>query len=53
MGFVFTAIRQAKKGAFSRLLGIDGEVFALMGLGMPAFRYPRSVDHREQPVRFL
>lgn len=53
MGFVLTAIRQAKKGAFSRLLGIEGEVFALMGLGMPAFRYPRSVDHREQPVRFL
>ena len=52
-GFVLTAIRQAKKGAFSRLLGIEGEVFALMGLGMPAFRYPRSVDHREQPVRFL
>ena len=53
MGFVLTAIRQAKKGAFSRLLSIEGEVFALMGLGMPAFRYPRSVDHREQPVRFL
>ena len=53
MGFVLTAIRQAKKGAFSRLLGIEGEVFALMGLGMPAFRYPRSVDHRGQPVRFL
>ena len=53
MGFVLTAIRQAKKGAFSRLLGIEGEVFALMGLGMPAIRYPRSVDHREQPVRFL
>ena len=53
MGFVLTAIRQAKKGAFSRLLGIEGEVFALMDLGMPAFRYPRSVDHREQPVRFL
>ena len=53
MGFVLTAIRQAKKGAFSRLLGIEGEGFALMGLGMPAFRYPRSVDHREQPVLFL
>lgn len=53
MGFVLTAIRQAKKGAFSRLLGIDGEVFALMGLGMPAFRYPRAVDHKEQPVHFI
>lgn len=53
MGFVLTAIRQAKRGAFARLLGIEGEVFALMGLGMPAFRYPRSVDHKEQPVRFL
>ena len=53
MGFVLTAIRQAKKGAFARLLGIDGEVFALMGLGMPAFRYPRAVDHQEQPIHFL
>ena len=53
MGFVLTAIRQAKKGAFSRLLGIDGEVFALMGLGMPAFRYPRAVDHKVQPIRFI
>lgn len=53
MGFVLTAIRQAKRGAFARLLGIEGEVFALMGLGMPAFRYPRSVEHKEQPVRFL
>ena len=53
MGFVLTAIRQAKKGAFSRLLGIEGELFALMGLGMPAFRYPRSVDHQAQPLRFL
>ena len=53
MGFVLTAIRQAKKGAFSRLLGIDGEVFALMGLGMPAFRYPLAVDHKVQPIRFI
>ena len=39
--------------ASARLLGIDGEVFALMGLGMPAFRYPRAVDHQEQPIHFL
>lgn len=53
MGFVLTAIRQAKRGTFARLLGIEGEVFALMGLGMPAFRYPRSVDHKEQPIHFI
>ena len=53
MGFVLTAIRQAKKGAFARLLGIDGEVFALMGLGMPGVRYPRAVEHQERAIHFL
>ena len=50
MGFVLTAIRQAKKGAFARLLGIDGEVIDMMGLGMTAFRYPRTVDKQEKTI---
>ena len=48
MGFVLTAIREGKRGAFSRLLGIEGETYALMGLGMPAFRYPQWVERVPQ-----
>ena len=53
MGFVLTALREGRRGSFSRMLGIDGEVFALMGLGMPAFRYPRYADKAEQPCTFI
>lgn len=50
MGFVLTAIKQ-KKGKFARLLGIEGEVHAMMALGMPAVRYPKYVDRKEIVVR--
>lgn len=50
MGFVLTAIKQ-KKGKFAELLGIDGEIHAIMALGMPAVRYPKYVDRKEIVVR--
>lgn len=50
MGFVLTAIKQ-KKGDFARLLGLEGEVHAMMALGMPAVRYPKYVDRKEIVVQ--
>lgn len=49
MGFVLTAIKQ-KKSVFARLMGIEGEVHAIMALGMPAYRYPKYVDRKEVDV---
>lgn len=53
MGFVLTALRQDRKKGLNRLLGIDGEIHAIMALGMPAFRYPRYADRKEAQVRYL
>lgn len=50
MGFVLTAIKQ-KRGKFAQLLGIDGEVHAMMALGMPAIRYPKYADRKEIKVQ--
>lgn len=50
MGFVLTAIKQ-KKSAFARLMGIDGQIHAMMALGMPAYRYPKYVDRKEADVQ--
>ena len=44
MGFILTAIKQDKKKTFSRMLGIDGKIQAIMALGIPAFKYPKYVD---------
>ena len=50
MGFVLTAIKQ-KKSVFARLMGVDGDVHAIMALGMPAYRYPKYVDRKEAEIR--
>ena len=51
-GFVLTAARQ-HPGRLERLLGLapDRRVLALLALGMPAFRYPRSFDRTPAVVR--
>lgn len=49
MGFVITAIKE-KRSAFARLMGIEGEVHAIMALGMPAYRYPKYMDRKEAEV---
>lgn len=46
MGFVMTAIKE-KRSAFARLMGIEGEIHAIMALGMPAYRYPKYMDRKE------
>lgn len=54
MGFVLSAIRHdIHRGALARLLGIDGEIVAIMALGYPAFRYPRYVDRKPPRMRFM
>ena len=50
MGFVITAIKQ-KKSLFARLMGIEGNVQAIMALGMPAYRYPKYMDRKEVDVQ--
>lgn len=50
MGFVLTAIKQ-KKSAFAQLTGVEGDVHAIMALGMPAYRYPKYMDRKEVDVR--
>lgn len=50
MGFVMVAIKQ-KKSKFASLMGIEGQVHAMMALGMPAFRYPKYVDRKEIVVQ--
>ena len=45
-GFVLNAA-QMKKGKLEKLLGVDGEINAGMGLGMPAFRFPNYIDRKE------
>lgn len=44
LGFVCMAIKQQGKGELARRLGIDGEINAAMGLGMPIFNFPNYVD---------
>lgn len=43
MGFVVRAIRKCGKRTFSQITGVEGEVQAVMALGIPAFKYPRYV----------
>ena len=51
-GFVCSAAGQAGHG-LEKLLGIDGKLHAGMAMGMPAFRFPNSVDRREGGLRRL
>ncbi len=53
MGFVLTAIRSGKKGKLAKLLGIDGEIQAIMALGIPAFRYPKYSDRKPVEKRYV
>jgi len=48
-GFVLNAAKM-KKGKLEKLLGIDGEIHAGMGLGMPAFRFPNYIDRKDIEV---
>ena len=48
-GFVCTALRQDRKNAFTRSLGIEGTVHAGMALGIPAFLFTKYID--KQPLR--
>lgn len=51
MGFVLTAVRQDKKSGLNRMLGLEGRrICAIMGLGMPQFRYPNYIDRKPAPV---
>jgi nitroreductase len=45
-GFVLNAVNM-KKGKLEKMLGIDGEIYAGMALGMPAFRFPNYIDRKE------
>lgn len=50
MGFVLTAIKQ-KKSVFAQLMGIEGNIHAIMALGMPAYRYPKYADRKEAGIQ--
>lgn len=45
-GFVLNAAKM-KKGKLEKLLGVDGEIHAGMGLGMPLFRFPNYIDRKD------
>lgn len=44
MGFVLKAIRKSGREAFAQITGVDGEVQAIMALGIPAFRYTNYIE---------
>jgi len=46
-GFVLSASKM-KKGKLEKMLGIKGKIQAGMALGMPAFRYLKYVDRKNQ-----
>ncbi len=53
MGFVLTAIRQDGKDTLAKMLGINGEIRAIMALGIPAFKYPKYTDRKEIVKRYI
>lgn len=53
LGFVCMAIKQQGKGELARRLGIEGDIHAAMGLGMPMFNFPNYVDRRAIEVTRL
>lgn len=50
MGFVLSAIKQENEGSLAKSFGIDGRIYAIMALGMPAFRYPNYTDRKDVEV---
>ncbi len=44
MGFVLNASKQDGKKVLQKILGIDGEIHAIMALGMPSFKYLKYTD---------
>jgi nitroreductase len=52
MGFVMIANRQDKQRTLNKILGLDDDrrICAIMGLGMPQFRYPNYIDRKEAVV---
>lgn len=48
-GFVLNATKM-KKGKLEKILGVDGEIHAGMGLGMPSFRFPNYIDKKDIEV---
>lgn len=53
MGFVLTALREDRRKGLNKLLGIEGDIHAIMALGMPAFRYRRYAERKAASVTFL
>lgn len=51
-GYVLNAAKM-KKGKLERILGIDGEIHAGMGLGIPSFRFPNYTDRKDIEVTEL
>lgn len=49
-GYVCIAIGLDKKRKLANLLNIDGEIYAGMALGMPAFKFPKYVDRKDIDV---
>jgi nitroreductase/NAD-dependent dihydropyrimidine dehydrogenase PreA subunit len=44
LGFVCVAAQRGDTAHFKRILGVEGEIHALMGLGIPAFRYTNYTE---------
>lgn len=51
-GFVLNAAKM-KKGKLEKLLGINGEIHAGMGLGIPAFRFPNYIDRKDIETEWM
>lgn len=49
-GYVLSAAEQHKKKELSRILGIQEEVFAIMALGVPKYRFTKYMDRK--PIVF-
>ncbi|MCD8260794.1 MAG: nitroreductase family protein [Bacteroides sp.] len=52
-GFVCRAILEDKKRRINKLLGIEGEIYAGLALGMPSFKYPNYIDKKKISVKKL
>lgn len=47
LGFVYTGMKQDKHKKLAKALGIDGEIHAIMGLGMPQFLFSKYIDKKD------
>jgi Nitroreductase len=52
-GFVYNAIKNDKKHRIEKLLGIEGTIYAGMGLGMPAFLFEQYPDKKPADIRWV